>query len=398
MASLNIATSLEKYFSEIKSKSDIEKLKQIDLSDIVGEEFSFEQVGLPSIERLVNLNVGYKNILNPTTSFNENNSYFSYKNTRTSSDLALINQFQKENYKRISIDKNFEGIRIAAVGIPDGLINNLRISSNRTSSHSIIELSLLSLNHKSANSENRFTCRYKFIFNTCLHVNTVNPDIDLFSQIENPDFLISNILNIDDRKSFEDISINEKDLISFNFGKIKNKSFSIDTQRSFDDAILFNTENYKIKSLPDPQGRPEYILNNNMSSKIIKNHFINYVLKKQFEIFSGASMDESSFPFVGTGRIENTSQESQTLVNFFNSQQYSDDLKDYLSRTAKTSSIINPENFLFSSLNISKFERVFFLPCFRSKSNLDFISADNNTLNVEDQFSFESLIPVVRLL
>ena len=397
-ASFNIVNSLQNYYKNIISQVNSIGSKSLAISDLLGaEDFNLENIGAPTVEKLVNLNYGYKSIFCPTTSFNENMSYFPYKNTRTSNDLISINSFHKSNPLNLGIDENFEGMRIAAVGIPDGLINKLRLASGRSNNHTIIEISLLTLNHKYGNDGNtsKFTCRYKFLFNSCLHVNTINPDIDILSKASLDEFSFEDIVNTDSRSGFENFNLNEENLLSFNFGSIDNKSLSLATKKSFDDAIIYNNSTYKISSNTSFIGDPEYTFNNAMSGKIIKNHVINYILKKNMEIFAGTSLSESSFSYFDSSFINTPTQESASLVNYFNQQDYSDDLKDYLNRTSMTSPIINPDRFLIPAYGISSFERVFLLPCFKSRSKS---AISDEELDYEEQFSFKSLIPVVRLL
>jgi hypothetical protein len=395
--SYNIIESLTSYFSDItkqlgkieKNVSDINSIFELD-------NFLLENTGMPSVERLTGLNISYKSIFSPTNSFNENPSYFPYKNTRTSNDLIAINSFHKTNARNLIIDDSFEGMRIAAVGIPSGLINRLRLMSGRRNKHTIIEISLLSLDHKYGNNGRpaRFTCRYRFLFNTCLHVNTINPNVDIIQNVELEDFSFENILNVDNRQGFEDFDLNEENLLSFNFGKINDKEFKIDTFRTFDGAIAYN-QTYKIESVP--KEKPEYTFNSAMSGNIIKNHVIDYILKKDLEQTAGTSFDESIFSYFDSSFISegSVSGAGRSLISYFEGQPYTDDLKDYLKRSVATSPIINPESFLISSYNISKFDRVFLLPCFKSRSK---VSYEDENLSYEDQFSFKSLIPVVRLL
>jgi phosphatidylserine/phosphatidylglycerophosphate/cardiolipin synthase-like enzyme len=195
---------------------------------------------------------------------------------------------------------------------------------------------------------------------------------------------IKDFLNIDDREGFESFDLNEKDLFSFSFGRMENKQFLLDTKTSFDEAITYNRTRYQISSNTSFVGGPEYTFNSAMSGKIVKNHAINYILKKNFEIFAGTSLNEARFSYFDRSFINTPTQESESLVNYFNQQDYSDDLKDYLTRTSITSPIINPERYLIPSYGISSFERVFLLPCFKPRP--------------EANFSFKSLIPVVRLL
>ena len=386
-ASYNIVKSLNSYFFKLKNQvsrigNSITSLNE-QLSVV---DFSLDSVGIPTVERLTNLNHFYKNIFSPTTSFSKNNSYFPYMNTRTSSDLIALNSFHKLNPLDLSSNSNNEGMRIAAVGIPDGLINKLRLSSGRTNNHSIIEISLLTLDHKLGNDGEtaKFTCRYKFLFNSCLHVSTLNSDINLLTSVLDENSTIKDFLNIDDREGFESFDLNEKDLFSFSFGRMENKQFLLDTKTSFDEAITYNRTRYQISSNTSFVGGPEYTFNSAMSGKIVKNHAINYILKKNFEIFAGTSLDEARFSYFDTSFINTPTQESTSLVNYFNQQDYSDDLKDYLTRTSIASPIINPERYLIPSYGISSFERVFLLPCFKPRP--------------EANFSFKSLIPVVRLL
>jgi len=389
-ASTNILLGIRQYMSKIKSGILETSTSLAKVNDIFEtESFGLNTIGLPSLEKITNLNIGYKHVYSPTTSFSPNPSYFTYHNTRTSNDIVAINTFQLQNFKDVSFDPSYEGKRFAVIGIPDGLINSLRIDSGRSNDHAIIEISLLALDHKYGNDGDtpKFTCRYKYIFNSALHVNSVNPDINLRSALnlfESKEY--SDILNVDDREVFEGLDFNEQDLLSFNFGKIKNKQFLLETKKKIDDAISYNL-GYKIDS-------NDYIFNGAMSGKIIKNHITSYTLKRHLEIFGGFNINENTFSYFPNSRLRKVNDSAQELINYFDQQQYTDDLKDYLKRSVITSPVISPESFLTKAYSLTKFERVFIVPCFDSMK----MTNTNENIHEEDHFAFKSLIPVVRIL
>tara|TARA_B100000035_G_scaffold224805_1_gene193288 strand:+ start:4365 stop:7496 length:3132 start_codon:yes stop_codon:yes gene_type:complete len=390
--SYNIVYSMIGYLEKIEQsisalRSDLAPVTSI-LSDY---NLGFDMIGEPSIEKVTKLNVEYKRSFLPTTSFSENNSYFSYRNSRISNDLIAINTFHRQNP---SLSLRNKDLRFVAIGIPDGLISKLRNLSSRSSRHTIIEISLLSLNHKFGNSGNpaRFTCRYKYLFNTCLHVDTVNPEINIEDIIASDDINYEDLLNIDGRSKFTGFDFNEEDLFTFNFGKFNQGQFSLNSIRNIDDSIRYNKNNYNIIPRVNPEnGENEYTFNNRMSKKIIKNHMTSYILKKNFEIFNGACFDENNFSYFGNEilTLENSSEPSNILNNYFDQQEYTDVLKKYLKKMSITSPIINPESFIPKLYGFSKFDRIFFVPCFR-------VGTANSPINYD--FAMKSLIPIVRLL
>jgi len=384
--SYNFLKSMKEYFLNLSKNisqvtdglSKVYRETQLEYLDI-------SNIGAPTIEKLVTLENSYKEIFLPTTCFSENPSYFTYHNSRCSNDMIAINSFHRANSNSLN-NVNVGGIvsapkRIAVVGIPDGLINRLRYQSGRDTDHSIVEISLFSLDHTVGGEETSFTCRHRFLFNTCLFVNTVNPNIDLKEAIsKESDFSFEDLVNIDNRQGFSDFNLNETDLFSFNFGRIENNKFVSDTVRSFDDAILYNK---KYKIIPNTVGSiPEYNFNNSMSAEIIKNHVQNYILFKNSEVFGGGTLREYSYEYFDE-LFTRGSLIDGGLFNRYFPEDYSPDLRDYIERTLNASPVYNPDIYFNKAYSFNKFERVFFLPCYNEGS---------------ENYSFKSLIPFVRLL
>lgn len=383
VGSYNIISSLISYYQKINNSlgQTSDKFKKLNEALYLEESYGLENIGGPSIEKLTLLNTSYKKIFTPTTSFNTNSSYFPYLNTRISNDLICINEFHKSNSKNELNDLG----RVVAIGIPDGLINRLRYASGRDERYTIIELSLLRVNHKTDTSKCNFTSVSKYLFNTCLHVDAINPNIDLRSAVEKSGPLeYEKILNIDDREEFEKYDMSTKDLLSFSFGNYTDNGFNLIKTTDFDEAVNINKEKYIIQNIEDQDGNIEYNFNRNMSDRIIKNHVANYCLKKSFESFAGLNINENLFSFFGSQSSgDGITYRSQDIVDLFGNQNISPDLLDYISRTTMTSPILNPSLFSLSALGISKFERVFFVKLPDKKY---------------DEYSFDSIIPYMRLL
>lgn len=374
---LNLSKNISQVTDGLEKVYEETQIKYLDISNI----------GAPTVEKLVILENSYKEIFTPTTCFSESPSYFTYYNSRCSNDMIAINSFHKANSNSLN-NTALGGIvsspkRIAVVGIPDGLINRLRYQSGRDTDHSIIEISLFSLDHTIGGEETSFTCRHRFLFNTCLFVNTVNPDIDLKSIVSKEDnFSFEDLVNTDSRQGFSNFDLNENNLFSFNFGRIENNEFISDTVRSFDEAILYNRKYKIISNYNQTTGINEYEFNNSMSAEIIKNHIQNYILFKNSEAFGGGTLREYSYEYFDKLITRGSLIDGGLFDKYFPGE-YSPDLRDYIERTLNASPVYRPEIYFNKSYSFNKFERLFFLPCYNEGS---------------ENYSFKSLIPFVRLL
>lgn len=384
-ATFNIVESFLDYSNSILSylnsiDSSLEKLQDIGISNFCN----------PTPEALMNLNIAGEKIYLPTSCFSEKPSFFTYLGSRNSNDMGIINSVLTSNPNEEDFYES-EETKVLAVGIPDGLIDRLRNDAGFSTDNSIIEISFYEVNHKTENNENQFNKVYSYYFNSCLHINTVSEDQNLFDIESITDLDSFNKTSyIDNRSTFDDLTLDTENILTFNFGKIKNGEFNLKKIKTFNEAIEYN-KTYKINS-------SDYIFNNRFSNEIIRSHVINYGLRKKFEMFSGISFDEFSFPqrFVESinintdspSVIENrVSKSGIRLINYFEQQDYSDDLKDYLKRTSLQSCVINSKYFLNKSLAISKFERIFLIPAYKS-----------DLRNQSSDFDFKSLIPVVSIL
>ena len=386
IAAYNVALSLKKYTDEFKNKVSSlgNTIEQIESANI-------ENTATPSIESLTCLNVAAEKIYLPTSCFSPDPTFFTYLGSRNSKDMGVINSVLMQNPNNINKTES-EETKVLAIGIPDGLIDKLRSNAGLSNNHTIIEISFYEIDHRKERSSTEFHKAFSYYFNTCLHINTVSTDqnvsdIELITDLES----FNKTVYIDNTGTFEDFDFDTEKILTFNFGKILNQDFSLQKFETFDEAIQFN-KTYKINS-------SEFIFNDTFSNEIIRSHLINYGLRKKFEIFSGISFDEFNFPMSYFPSLDLTnqnlinqtaSQSAINLINHFQNQDYTDDLKDYLARTSLQSAVINPSYFLNKSLSVSKFERIFLIPAY--KSNLDLLTND------QSNFEFKTLIPVVSII
>jgi hypothetical protein len=384
-ASYNIASSMVAHTSNILS--NISSLEQ-DFEKISNE--GILRACIPTIEALTNLNIAAEKIYLPTSCFSPEPSFFTYLGSRNSKDLGIINSVLTANPNSIDFYES-EETKVIAIGIPDGLIDNLRTQAGFSTKHTIIEISFYEVNHKRESQENEFSKVYSYYFNSCLHVNSVDKNQNL-SDIENITDIDSfnRTSYVDNTSTFENITLDDENVLTFNFGEVNDGIFNLKKVNTFDDAIQYN-KNFQISA-------PDIDFNDAFSNEIVRSHVINYGLKKKFELFSGISFDEFSFPQEYKSSInintssssvieKNVSRSGIQLINYFENQEYTDDLKDYLKRTALQSAVINSKYFLEKSYALSKFERVFLIPAHKS-----------DLRNESSDFDFKTLIPVVSIL
>lgn len=384
-ASYNIASAMVAHTSNILS--NISSLGQ-DFEKISNE--GILRACIPTIEALTNLNIAAEKIYLPTSCFSPEPSFFTYLGSRNSKDLGIINSVLTANPNSIDFYES-EETKVIAIGIPDGLIDNLRTQAGFSTKHTIIEISFYEVNHKRESQENEFSKVYSYYFNSCLHVNSVDRNQNL-NDIENITDIDSfnRTSYVDNTSTFENITLDDENVLTFNFGEVNDGIFNLKKVNTFDDAIQYN-KNFQISA-------PDINFNDAFSNEIVRSHVINYGLKKKFELFSGISFDEFSFPQEYKSSInintssssvieKNVSRSGIQLINYFENQEYTDDLKDYLKRTALQSAVINSKYFLEKSYALSKFERVFLIPAHKS-----------DLRNESSDFDFKTLIPVVSIL
>jgi len=384
-SAFNIANSFISYSNKIidsfnSAKQNFEKITDIGIQNTC----------IPSIESLTNLNIASEKIYLPTSCFSPEPSFFTYLGSRNSKDLGIINSVLTANPNSVNYYES-EETKVVAIGIPDGLIDRLRSQAGFSNKHTIIEISFYEVNHKQESQENEFSKVYSYYFNSCLHVNSVSQKQNINDILDITDLdSFNKTVYVDNQSDFENLTLDDEDILTFNFGEIKDSKFQLHKVNTFNDAIQYN-KNFKISA-------GDIVFNDAFSNEIIRSHVINYGLKKKFEMFAGVSFDEFSFPQqykssinINTASNEviekNVSKSGIQLLNYFENQEYTDDLKDYLKRTTLQSAVINSKYFLEKSFALSKFERVFLIPAY--KSDLRDSSSD---------FDFKSLIPVVSIL
>jgi len=344
-------------------------------------ESTIENMGYPSIERVFSLETNTQKLFLPTTSFNTNPSYFSYHNTLTSKDISAINRFSKINPGGLVSED-----RVITIGLPAGLVAMLRNDAGVSDTHTIVQIMFYVIDHKKTNSDSRdLGCILPYIFNTCLDVDTRNKDIvfdDIQSLLENNDY--SSILNIDDPSNGVNQSLSSSDMFLYTYGRLIDDSFSItrtkDKSKTIEDMARFKTIT----------GNLSY----SQRKSIVDNHIVDYALKRHIEVFGGISLNAYNFASKNDGFIKfnedfivssNVGSSVNPIIASILEDDMSDDVKDYLSRTAAYSAILNPDVYVNKALSYSKFDRTFTIPLHKSLEDV-----------ITDEF--KTFIPIVSIV
>lgn len=334
-----------------------------------------ENIGFPSVERLMNLEYTANRLLTPSTSFSDNISYFSSHNTRNSKDLSAVSSLSSMNPGDFTSED-----RVLTIGIPNGLLSRLRSDAGYDNDRCIIQIMFYVIDHKKNTHDSRnLGCILPFMFNSCLKVDTLDKDanIDEILELDSADY--RNLLSIDNESSISR-TLSSSDLFTYSYGRFSNNEFLIKKTSSRSEAAN-DMKRYKASLTTDE------------CKSIINNHIVDYTLKQHVNIFGGVNLETFNFPTIknnsllfgtdnllidGPGRVNN-------IISEIIDNEMSDDLKDYISRTTAYSSIINPELYINKSLSYSKFDNVFMIPVHRT--NVGYFTDE-----------FKTFIPIVSIV